>query len=242
MPARIHALIPAAGQSLRFGGTIIKQYANLLGKPVIAHSIDAVRRHADVVSVCVAISADDGLYNELVRPDYPGVATVVGGDCRARTVLNGLRHIARSMAGQEEEPGQDWVLVHDAARPCLTAAALDRLIEQAVNTGQGAILAMPVSDTLKKADSSGQISATVSRQDMWSAQTPQLFPLKELLDSLESAVKFGIPPTDEAEAMERSNHPGWLVTGCADNIKITRPEDLAIAEAILRRQRGSYDP
>lgn len=240
MPARIHALIPAAGQSLRFGGTIIKQYANLLGTPVIAHSIEAVRRHADVVSVSVAISADDGLYEELVRPDYPDVATVTGGDCRARTVLNGLRHIARSIAG-EEELDQDWVLVHDAARPCLDAVALDRLIKRALSTRQGAILAVPVSDTLKRADSSGKILATVDRQDLWRAQTPQLFLLKDLLVSMEAAVNFGVPPTDEAEAMERSGHTSWLVEGCADNIKITRPEDLAIAEAILRRQRGKQD-
>jgi 2-C-methyl-D-erythritol 4-phosphate cytidylyltransferase len=239
MPARIHALIPAAGQSLRFGGTIIKQYANLLGKPVIAHSIDAVSRHTEVVSVSVAISADDGLYEELVRPDYPDVATVVGGDCRARTVLNGIRHIAHSIADEEEEHSQDWVLVHDAARPCLSTAALERLIQQALNTGQGAILAVPVSDTLKKADSSGQIMATVSRQDMWRAQTPQLFPLKDLLASLEGTLNFGVPPTDESEAMERSGHASWLVNGCADNIKITRPEDLAIAEAILRRHQGN---
>jgi len=235
---RIHALIPAAGQSLRFGGVIIKQYANLLGRPVMAHSIAAVQQHPLVQSVTVAISADDGLYAELVRPLFPGLPTTTGGDCRARTVHNGLQFIAAN------DPEADWVMVHDAARPCLEQAALNRLIEQVQAAQQpgiprGAILAMPVSDTLKQADPHGLISHTVDRHGMWSAQTPQLFPLQALLQSLTAALTFGLPPTDEAQAMERSGHPVALVQGSADNIKITRPEDLAIAEAILLRQQAS---
>ena len=228
---RIHALIPAAGQSVRFGGTIYKQYAQLLGKPVIAHSIHAVQKHPAVTGVTVAISADDGLYDELVRPDFPDVATVAGGDCRARTVLNGLRHIAAKNSNDE------WVLVHDAARPCLSRKSLAGLIQHAENTGTGAILAMPVSDTLKYSDAAGNIKTTVDRQNMWSAQTPQLFKVQELLTSLESALRFGVQPTDEAQAIERAGLPAALITGCADNIKITRPEDLAIAESILKRQQ-----
>lgn len=229
---RIHALIPAAGQSLRFGGTIIKQYANLLGKPVIAHSIAAVQQHPLVAAVTVAISADDGLYAELVKPEFSALNTLVGGDSRARTVLNGLQFIAAN------DPAADWVLVHDAARPCLDADALERLIAQAQNSGAGAILAMPVSDTLKQADGDGRVSATVDRRNLWSAQTPQLFPLQELLSALGAALQFGPAPTDEAQAMERSGFPVALVQGSSDNIKITRPEDLAIAEAILQRQRS----
>ncbi len=236
MPARIHALLPAAGLSVRFGGTIIKQYASLLGKPVMSHSISSVQQHPAVATVTVAISADDGLYDELIRPDFPRMQTLLGGDCRARTVLNGLHWIA------EHDPGCDWVLVHDAARPCLAADALDRLIEQVSANGQGAILALPVSDTLKQSDPQGLISATVDRQTLWAAQTPQLFPRLELMASLTAALQFGQPPTDEAQAMERSGHPVWLVKGSADNIKITRPEDLAIAEAILLRQQGLHQP
>lgn len=236
MDARIHALLPAAGQSLRFGGTIIKQYASLLGRPVMAHSISAVQQHPAVVAITVAISADDGLYEELIRPDFPELHTVHGGDCRARTVLNGLRWIA------QHDPDSDWVLVHDAARPCLPADALDRLISQAESRGLGAILALPVSDTLKQADAEGRIAKTVDRQWLWAAQTPQLFPLQQLMASLTAALQFGQPPTDEAQAMERSGHAVQLVNGSADNIKITRPEDLAIAEAILLRQRGLQQP
>lgn len=236
MAARIHALLPAAGQSLRFGGTIIKQYASLLGRPVMAHSIRAVQQHPSVLAITVAISADDGLYEELIRPDFPELHTVHGGDCRARTVLNGLRWIAG------HDPHSDWVLVHDAARPCLPADALDRLVSQAESSGNGAILALPVSDTLKQADAEGRVAGTIDRQMLWAAQTPQLFPLRALLESLTAMLQFGQLPTDEAQAMERSGHPVQLVNGSADNIKITRPEDLAIAEAILLRQRGLHQP
>ena len=233
---RIHALIPAAGQSLRFGGTIIKQYANLLGKPVMAHSIAAVQQHPLVAAVTVAISADDGLFAELVQADFPAVNTLTGGDSRARTVLNGLHYIAAN------DPAADWVLVHDAARPCLCADALGRLIEQVQSAGTGAILAMPVSDTLKQADADGRVIATVDRRNLWLAQTPQLFPVRELLTALGAALQFGPPPTDEAQAMERSGLPVALVAGSSDNIKITRPEDLAIAGAIMQRQRGRPQP
>jgi 2-C-methyl-D-erythritol 4-phosphate cytidylyltransferase len=142
-----------------------------------------------------------------------------------------LRHIAAKHSDDE------WVLVHDAARPCLNREALAGLIEHAETTGTGAILALPVSDTLKYSDSAGSIKETVDRQNMWSAQTPQLFKMQELLTSLESALRFGVQPTDEAQAIERAGFPAALVTGSADNIKITRPEDLAIAEAILKRQQ-----
>jgi 2-C-methyl-D-erythritol 4-phosphate cytidylyltransferase len=236
-PAHIHALLPAAGQSLRFGGTIIKQYANLLGKPVMAHSIAAVQQHPAVTAVTVAISVDDGLYDELVRPNFPELNTITGGDSRARTVLNGLQHILAN------DPEAEWVLIHDAARPCLGADALERLIERVLGAEPrkvecGAILAMPVSDTLKQAGEDGRIIATVDRSTMWAAQTPQLFRLKDLLQSLTAALQFGPAPTDEAQAMERSGYPVQLVKGSVDNIKITRPEDLAIAEAILLRQQG----
>jgi 2-C-methyl-D-erythritol 4-phosphate cytidylyltransferase len=234
MAARIHALLPAAGQSLRFGGTIIKQYASLLGRPVMAHSIKAVQQHPSVHAITVAISADDGLYEELIRPEFPELQTVQGGDCRARTVLNGLRWIAHN------DPHCDWVLVHDAARPCLPADALDRLVSHAESSLSGAILALPVSDTLKQADAEGRIARTIDRQTLWAAQTPQLFPLHTLLESLTAMLQFGQLPTDEAQAMERSGHPVHLVNGSADNIKITRPEDLAIAEAILLRQQGLH--
>ena len=230
MPPRIHALIPAAGLSVRFGGTTLKQYAHLLGKPVIAHSIEAVRQHQAVSAVTVALAKDDGIYDELIRPTYPEVSTATGGDSRAQTVLNGLRYI------RNQDAECEWVLVHDAARPCLSYAALESLLQKGLGHEHGAILAIPVSDTLKLEAGSGLIASTVDRSAMWAAQTPQLFPLDTLLLNLQAAVNFGKPPTDEAEAMERAGMKPLLVMGSSSNIKITGPEDLALAEFILQHR------
>jgi 2-C-methyl-D-erythritol 4-phosphate cytidylyltransferase len=228
MLPRIHALIPAAGLSVRFGGTTVKQYAHLLGKPVIAYSIEAVRQHQAVAAVTVALAQDDGIYDELIRPRYPEVHTTTGGDSRAQTVLNGLRYI-RSVDTECQ-----WVLVHDAARPCLPYLALQALLQQGLSNEQGAILAVPVTDTLKRETGQGRIAGTVDRSGLWVAQTPQLFPLDALLEHLQSAVNFGWHPTDEAEAMERAGVHPLLVTGSSSNIKITGAGDLALAEFILQ--------
>jgi 2-C-methyl-D-erythritol 4-phosphate cytidylyltransferase len=231
MLPRIHALIPAAGLSVRFGGTTVKQYAHLLGKPVIAHSIEAVRQHQAVAAVTVALAQDDGIYDELIRPHYPEVNTTTGGDSRAQTVLNGLRYI------RSQDADCQWVLVHDAARPCLPYAALEALLQRGLVNEQGAILAVPVNDTLKRETGQGLIASTVDRSGLWAAQTPQLFPLNALLEHLQAAVNFGRPPTDEAEAMERAGVHPLLVTGCSSNIKITGAEDLALAEFILKHRK-----
>ncbi len=227
--ARVHALIPAAGRSVRFGGTTLKQYAHLLGQAVIAHSIQAVRRHPAVAAVTVALAPDDGIYDELVRPAYPAVRTVAGGDSRARTVMNGLASIL------EQDPDSEWVLVHDAARPCLPMDALRRLLAKGLDSPTGAILAVPVSDTLKLADEEGRIQSTVPRERFWAAQTPQLFRTRELAANLEAALAAGELPTDEAAAMERAGVRPLLVEGSADNIKITGPADLMLAEFVLQQ-------
>lgn len=233
---RIHALIPAAGLSVRFGGTTLKQYAHLLGRPVIAHSIEAVMQHPAVSDVTVALAEDDGIYDELVRPLYPKVGTTTGGPSRARTVMNGLRHILRA------EPGAEWVLVHDAARPCLPARCLDDLIRAGLGSPDGAILAIPVSDTIKRAGEDRAIDATVDRGGLWRAQTPQLFPLRRLSEALSAALEAADPPTDEAAAMERAGARPLLVMGARINFKITGPEDLAVAEALLRAQSPKERP
>lgn len=227
---RIHALVPAAGRSVRFGGTTLKQYAHLLGRPVIAHSIAALQRHEAVVSVTVALAPDDGIFDPLIHPSFPNVRTVSGGDSRARTVMNGLEFI------REQESGEDWVLVHDAARPCLSSENLRELIRLGLASTDGAILAMPVSDTLKLADGSGRIESTVDRSLYWAAQTPQLFRLDDLITHLGAALSDEDVPTDEAAAMERAGLHPLLVRGAATNIKITGTEDLALAESILRHQ------
>jgi 2-C-methyl-D-erythritol 4-phosphate cytidylyltransferase len=227
---RVHALIPAAGRSVRFGGTTLKQYAHLLGMPVMAHSIAAVERHDAVESVSVALAPDDGIFEQLVRPIFPSVQTVIGGDSRAQTVMNGLRFIT------EQHPDCDWVLVHDAARPCLSLADLNRLLDEGLQSETGAILAIPVNDTLKLADDTGCIEQTIDRSRYWAAQTPQLFRISELSLNLESALSAGLQSTDEASVMELAGARPLLVEGSTSNIKITGAEDLALAEFILQRQ------
>jgi 2-C-methyl-D-erythritol 4-phosphate cytidylyltransferase len=227
---RIHALIPAAGQSVRFGGTTVKQYTHLLGQPVIAHSIQAVMKHPSVTQVTVALAHDDGIFNELIRPVFPEVTIVEGGETRSQSVMNGLNFII------DADPDCEWVLVHDAARPCLSAAALSDLIDHGLTSMAGAILAIPVTDTLKVADDSGYINKTVDRSSYWSAQTPQLFRIHQLAANLESALSRGEHPTDEAAAMEAAGVHPLLVQGLASNIKITGPDDMALAEFILQRQ------
>ena len=226
----VDALIPAAGHSVRFGGTTLKQYAHLIGQPVIAHSIEAVRRHAVISSVTVALAPDDGIFDELVRPDYPWVNTVEGGASRAATVMNGLQSIL------DRNPDSEWVLVHDAARPCLSLSSLRKLLAVGLGSVHGAILAVPVSDTLKLADEAGCIASTVDRARFWAAQTPQLFRTRELAANLQEALSAGELPTDDAAAMERAGCHPLLVEGPRSNIKITGSEDLALAEFILQRQ------
>jgi 2-C-methyl-D-erythritol 4-phosphate cytidylyltransferase len=226
----VHALIPAAGHSVRFGGTTLKQYAHMMGTPVIAYSIEAVQRHEAVQSVTVALAPDDGIFDELIRPHFPDVRTTLGGDSRARTVMNGLEFIG------EQFPDCEWVLVHDAARPCLSSADLNRLLEEGLASDSGAILAYHVSDTLKLAGEDQRIDTTVDRSRYWGAQTPQLFRLDELAASLGVALAAGEVPTDEAAAMERAGVRPLLVPGSLTNIKITGSGDLGMAEYILRQQ------
>jgi len=226
---RVHALIPAAGRSVRFGGTTLKQYAHLLGLPVIGHSIEAVSRHPSVLSVTVATASDDGIFEQLIRPGWPDVRTVTGGDSRAQTVMNGLEFIL------QQDPDCDWVLVHDAARPCLSTDCLERLLNEGLASDSGAILAIPVNDTLKLSDDSGRIEKTVDRSRFWAAQTPQLFRIRELAFNLRSALSAGELPTDEASAMERAGIQPLLVNGSSKNIKITGAEDLSLAEFIIQR-------
>ncbi len=226
---QVHALIPAAGRSVRFGGTMLKQYTHLMGQAVMAYSIAAVRKHPAVKRVTVALAPDDGIYDDLIRPAYPDVTTVTGGESRAQTVMNGLRFI------RETDPACEWVLVHDAARPCLSVSSLDALLTRGLASDSGAILAVPVSDTLKLADENGFIASTVDRTRFWSAQTPQLFRIDPLFTNLESILAAGLTPTDEAAAMERAGVYPLLVKGSSSNIKITGSEDLALAEFILRK-------
>lgn len=230
----VHALIPAAGTGARFGGSVLKQYLSLCGKPVLSHAIEAVLRAPQVTGVTLVLSPQDHMFQELIGHVAGNLDTVGGGATRAGSVMNGLQHIRR------KHPGTQWVLVHDAVRPCLPRACLSELLRLGLATEDGAILAVPVQDSLKTSDSAGFINGSVSREGLWAAQTPQLFPLERLVSALGSMLDSGEVPTDEASAMQASGARPLLVMGSPANIKITRPADMAIAESwLLQRGEGA---
>jgi len=230
---RVHALIPAAGRGARFGGAVLKQYLPICGKAVLAHSIRAFQFHPLITGITVILAEDDQLFESAVGTLSSVVETVTGGDTRAQSVRNGLRFI------MENHPDADWVLVHDAARPCLSTDSLDLLLEQGMQSPDGAILAIPVGDTLKCEGDEGEIATTVDRYRLWAAQTPQLFRVGVLAEAIDAAHAKGSELTDESSAMEFFGASPKLVMGSAANIKITHPGDLAIAEAWLQRKNQS---
>lgn len=224
------AVVPAAGQGRRFGGETPKQYLTLAGRPLIEHSLLAVLSHDDVDGVMVALAADD--------PWWPGwrelggkpVLTCVGGGERADSVLAGLQALPATVSEDQ------WVLVHDAARPCLRADDLGRLLTIGQAHPVGALLAAPVRDTLKRADATGHSQATEPRDGLWRALTPQLFRRGGLTRALLAALHAGVRITDEAMALERLGLRPCLVEGREDNLKVTTPADLALAEFLLARR------
>jgi 2-C-methyl-D-erythritol 4-phosphate cytidylyltransferase len=227
---RVHALIPAAGRGTRYGGAVLKQYLPVAGKAVLAHAISAFQFHPQISRITVVLGEDDQLFESAVGRLAGVVDTVTGGDTRAASVRNGLQHIL------DHHPEDGWVLVHDGARPCLPPSCLDRLLELGLECPHGAILAMPVGDTLKRAGVDKEILETVDRSELWGAQTPQLFPVRALADAIDAAVAAGCKLTDEASAMEFVGARPLLVQGSVANIKITHPADLAIAEALLSKK------
>ncbi len=230
----IWALVPAAGTGARMQSAVPKQYLPLLDRPVLQHTLECLCAHAQVRGVLVGISADDAHWRDLaakLAPLTKLLGTFAGGATRAQTVLNGL-HLLQGRAQAD-----DWVMVHDAVRPCLRASDLDRLIAAVKDHADGGLLALPVSDTVKRADETTRVVETVPRANLWRALTPQMFRLGKLRHALERALAEGADVTDEAAAIEAAGGRPMLVAGHPDNIKITVPEDLPLAELFLRQQR-----
>lgn len=226
--AELWAIIPAAGCGTRFGGDIPKQYLQAAGQPLIAHVLDALLAHPRVAGAMVALSAGDALWPGWADRGGKPVLCCIGGDERADSVLAALRALPMSVSDSA------IVLVHDAARPNLHSHDLARLIEAAEANADGAILAAPVRDTLKRADADTRIVATQPRDGLWRAMTPQAFRRGALIAALEQAHAAGIVVTDEAMAMERLGARPSLVEGREDNLKVTTPADLLLVEHLLR--------
>lgn len=223
---RIWAVVPAAGVGRRMGADVPKQYLPLAGRTVIEHTLERLLAHPRISAVVVALASDDERFARL--PVASAVRIAPGGAQRADSVLGALE----ALTG-EAGPG-DWALVHDAVRPCLHPDDLDRLIAGALHDGDGALLASPVRDTMKRV-ANGRVTQTVARDALWHALTPQLFPLDALRAALLAARRDAVPITDEAQAMERMGCAPRVVHGRADNIKITRAEDLQLADFFLAR-------
>ncbi|WP_349921019.1 2-C-methyl-D-erythritol 4-phosphate cytidylyltransferase [Aeromonas veronii] len=218
------AIVPAAGVGSRMGADCPKQYLPLADKTIFEHTLGVLLCHPAIEQVIVAVSPGDEWFERLPVAADPRILRVEGGAERAFSVLNALRVVKTP-----------WVLVHDAARPCLRHEDLDALIACAL-TCDGAILGSRVRDTMKRTDAAGNILATVEREQLWHALTPQMFPTAPLTRALEEGLALGAAITDEASAMERAGFTVRMVEGRADNIKVTRPEDLALARLFLQQQ------
>ena len=215
------AVVPAAGSGSRFGAERPKQYLEVDGEPLIAHTLRALLSHPGVDGVVVALAAGDRFWPAWPELEGKPVLGCIGGAERADSVLAGLAALPSTVRDD------DYVLVHDAARPNLAAADLSRLLEQGRADPVGAILAAPVRDTLKRAGEDGGIDGTEPRERLWRALTPQLFRRLQLVRALEAARRDGVAVTDESMAMERQGARPLLVQGSDANVKITTPADLA---------------
>jgi 2-C-methyl-D-erythritol 4-phosphate cytidylyltransferase len=226
------ALVPAAGSGSRAGGGLPKQYLTIEGEPLLFYALRQLAAHPLIHEVFVVLAPEDTHFRtaggeELsakIRPLY------CGGETRTASVRNGIRSIRDVIANE------DWMLVHDAARPCLSVEALERLIREIASDDVGGLLAIPVADTLKRADGKDRVMTTERREGLWQAQTPQMFRYGVLNEALQLC---GPAVTDEAGAIEKLGLKPKLVVGEARNLKVTYPEDLALATIILRSDESA---
>ncbi|ROS01026.1 2-C-methyl-D-erythritol 4-phosphate cytidylyltransferase [Sinobacterium caligoides] len=224
-------VVPAAGIGSRFGADKPKQYALIDEYCVIEHSITRLLQWRPSSQVVVAVAERDRWWSQLSISQDPRVNTVIGGGERAQSVFNALEFI------QDRAGSNVWVLVHDAARPCVDSASLTRLEHRVQEEGSGGLLAIPVADTLKKASLQNTVRQTVDRSALWAAQTPQMFRFQPLFSALQQALMTGRIVTDEASALEYQGVEPVLVEGDCRNIKITRPEDIDLARFYIASER-----
>jgi 2-C-methyl-D-erythritol 4-phosphate cytidylyltransferase / 2-C-methyl-D-erythritol 2,4-cyclodiphosphate synthase len=220
-------IMPAAGSGSRFGDRLPKQYTEIDGRALIEWALEPFARDPRCAGIVVALAPGDPYWMRVARRGWPHLETVEGGAERSRSVRNGLAVLAGRAAAA------DWVLVHDAARPCLPGADLDRLLLECRDHPVGGLLAAPVTDTLKLCDPGALIERTVDRAGLWRALTPQMFRYGVLCAALDAAFAAGRSPTDEAQALEWTGARPVRVQGSATNIKITTAEDLGLAIALL---------
>ncbi len=226
---KVFAIVPAAGQGTRIGDALPKQYLPIAGKPMMFHSIEALAAVSRIGCVCVVLSPLDRHWGQHDWSAFPDKIEPIfaGGALRADTVRNAMAHLGTRISKD------DWVLVHDAARPCVTTELVEQFLDEIGDDPVGGLLAMPLSDTLKSADENQRVAATIPRLNLWRAQTPQMF----RHDVLRRGLELRPDATDEAHAVEAVGYSApRLVQGENSNLKVTFAEDLVLAEMILKRQ------
>ncbi len=226
---KLWAVIPAAGSGSRFSKTELKQYQYIQNRTVLEHTIDRISQ-LPLNGYVLAIGTQDTFAQTLAFQNIDKAHFCIGGAERVHSVLNALNHLLNFA------DANDWVLVHDAARPCVTIDCLNTLVANAIESNESAILAIPVRDTLKQVKSGNQIDKTVSRDLLWQAQTPQITKIGKLKKAIEHVLENNVTITDEASALEYMGETVQVVMGRSDNIKITYPDDLELARLILQSQ------
>lgn len=228
---QLTVVIPAAGVGKRMQADCPKQYLKLNGDYLLSHTVKRLLSHPNINQVIIALGAQDQYFADTQLDKLPGVKTVIGGKERVDSVLAGLKAL-----NQQEHSNGHWVLVHDGARPCVKHSDISRLIESCLQQGVGGLLAVTASDTIKLAKCDGSVDKTLDRSVLWQAQTPQMYPTEQLINAIERGLSQELALTDESSAIELAGFSSQLVEGSNDNIKVTRPADLPLAEFILTQQ------
>lgn len=229
-------IVPAAGVGKRMLAPCPKQYLKINNKAILVHTVNRLLSHKNIAKIILALSDGDDYYAQTALVNNPDIIRVSGGKERVDSVLNGLCAV--------DESQFPWVLVHDAARPCVSHQDIDQLIEQCLSQNSGGLLAAQVVDTIKQSESPSsnttstvKVSSTIDRRCLWQALTPQMYKTAELKNAIEQALSHNMPITDESSAIELVGLSSLLVPSSRENIKITRPEDLALAAFYLNQQR-----
>ena len=228
--ARFWAVVPAAGVGRRMNVDIPKQYLEIQGRTLLEHTLTRLLEFPLLEKLVLVLAENDDWYEDIEMLHDKHIVLAKGGEERCHSVLNGLDILS------EEASENDWVLVHDVARPCIRKADLEWLVCQLSEHEVGGLLGIPVRDTMKRTDAEGEIVETVSRDNLWHALTPQMFRLELLRSSLKKALSDSVIVTDEASAVEYVGHRPLMVEGHTDNIKVTRGTDLALASLYIQQQ------
>ncbi len=227
-------IVPAAGVGKRMQAHCPKQYLTINGVSILEHTVKRLLSHPQINRIILCLSAADEYFSDTLLAVHPAVAVADGGKERVDSVLNGLKTLNElELNCADNNP---WVLVHDAARPCVSHQDIDALISQCIEQNTGGLLAAPVRDTMKRGDNNNLVTTTVERAKLWHALTPQMYKATELMQAIELGIASNSNITDESSAIELAGLPSLLVIGSSENIKITHPDDLAFAEFILNKQ------